>query len=218
MLKLIEDLGMIYVNENSKMKKHYAIYECPFCKTQFRCYVYNATENGTQSCGCLQKQKVKSLKTKHNMYNHRIYRIYQNIRARCLNSKGRDFASYGGRGIKICDEWLNDFMSFYNWAIENGYQDNLSIDRIDNNGNYEPSNCRWTTQSVQSRNTRKLFSHNKSGFRGAFWRKDKNKWNAKITVNNKIIHIGYFDTGMEAAKAYDNYVIENNLEHTKNFE
>lgn len=89
---------------------------------------------------------------KHGLYNHRLYRIWMKMRGRCNNPSYHEFSRYGGRGIKVCDEWENDFMSFYNWSLENGYTDKLTIDRIDNDGDYEPSNCRWTTQKKQCNN------------------------------------------------------------------
>ena len=87
------------------------------------------------------------------MTNTRIHNVWKNMRERCMNPAHKNFAIYGGRGIKMCDEWLNSFGSFYTWSINNGYSDDLTLDRIDVDGNYEPSNCRWVTQKDQCNNT-----------------------------------------------------------------
>lgn len=107
----------------------------------------------THSCGCLHKEIIRRNSRTHGKCKTRLYKIYQNMKSRCYNQNATKYNIYGGKGIRICNEWLNDFMCFYDWATLNGYSDNLSIDRIDSDGNYEPSNCRWVTLKVQNNNT-----------------------------------------------------------------
>lgn len=109
-----------------------------------------------RSCGCLfQKNKFLYNSKYGNLENYqRLYNIYNGMRARCYNINCSSYKYYGGRGIKICNEWLEDFFKFMQWSISNGYKDDLSIDRIDVNGNYEPSNCRWITMEEQENNKR----------------------------------------------------------------
>ena len=208
---LIEDLGMIFATENSKRKRRFGIYKCGFCGTEFKANTQHILRGKTKSCGCYQKRRVKESNKTHGLSKAKLYQAWNNIKNRTLNPKDKRYNYYGGRGITICDEWKNDFMSFYDWAMSNDYSDELSIDRIDNDGNYCPENCRWTTPSIQSRNQRKR-RDNTSGFKGVnFHRRDKN-FMTQIKVNKKSIYLGYFQTAEEGAKAYNNYIIENNLE------
>lgn len=108
---------------------------------------------GTKSCGCLKNELVRARMTTHGKINTRLYSIWGGMKSRCHNKNGPGYYDYGGRGITVCKEWEN-FDQFYEWAMKNGYRDDLTIDRIDVNGNYEPDNCRWITNAEQQRNKR----------------------------------------------------------------
>lgn len=110
--------------------------------------------NKAKSCGCLKLEEFSKRFVKHNQRNTKLYEIWKSIKNRCLNPKSLAYKNYGGRGITICQKWKDDFMEFYTWSMQNGYNENLSIDRINNDGNYEPSNCRWVDRKTQANNTR----------------------------------------------------------------
>ena len=102
----------------------------------------------TKSCGCLPRKG----NFKHGQRRTRLYSTWLNIKDRCNNKNNSHFKYYGEKGIKMCDEWANDFLSFKNWAVENGYVEGLSIERIDNNKGYDPNNCKWIPTKEQARN------------------------------------------------------------------
>lgn len=114
---------------------------------------------GTSSCGCLARELSASRVTKHGKSRSRIYNVHKSMMMRCYHPNAHEYENYGGRGITVCDEW-HDFERFYEWAVQNGYDENskkqseCTLDRVDHNGNYEPSNCRWVSMKTQQRNRR----------------------------------------------------------------
>ncbi|NCC68647.1 MAG: hypothetical protein EOM14_10745 [Clostridia bacterium] len=125
----------------------------------------------TRSCGCLRAEMLKSIATTHGESASRLYSIWEGMKGRCYYPKHQRYARYGGRGITVCDEWLDKFEQFRDWALSHGYRDDLSIDRIDNDGNYEPSNCRWATNDEQMSNTSRslLITYNGQTMTASHW-------------------------------------------------
>lgn len=108
-------------------------------------------DNKTKSCGCLHKQIAREQHMTHGKRRTRLYSIYVSMKNRCYYKNNKSYKYYGGRGIAVCSEWKYNFQAFYDWAMANGYDDTLTIDRIDVNGNYEPNNCRWSTQKTTAK-------------------------------------------------------------------
>ena len=126
---------------------------------------YSLTHGLCTSCGCARTERIVNMNYEHGQSNSSLYRRWQHMKDRCYNPNDKRYKNYGRRGIKVCDEWLNSFENFYNWAVNNGYQEGLTIDRIDVDGNYEPSNCRWVTtkeQQFNKRNNKRFFHDGKN--------------------------------------------------------
>lgn len=108
----------------------------------------------TKSCGCLAAESTSERARTHGLSKTRLYKIWAGMRDRCYNPSRREYKGYGDRGITVCDDWNEDYMTFHDWSMANGYSDTLTLDRIDNDGPYSPDNCKWTTRKAQSDNTR----------------------------------------------------------------
>lgn len=147
----------------------------------------------TKSCGCYNEDK----KIKHKMHGTPEYRSWNHMLQRCNNKNNHKYSDYGGRGITVYDKWL----AFENFFADMGRRPHgTTLERIDVNGNYEPSNCKWATATEQQRNQR-IQRNNSSGVKGVSWDKSKQKWAVQITANYKNIHIGRFSSLQEAALA-----------------
>lgn len=153
-----------------------------------------------KSCGCLQREIAKATvekyihspefklpdNTKHGLHDTRLFSIWCCMKVRCYNKNSTHYKYYGGKGVTICSEWLNDFKAFYDWAMSNGYKDCLTIDRIDNNGNYCPGNCRWITHNEQILNRSNTVYVEYNGER-----KPLAVWCRMYGVNYKTAHAKY---------------------------
>ena len=200
--RLIGETYMKYPTERSSRKGRFGLYECAYCGNHWEVMVHSINSESTKSCGC---QKYTGLIT-HGVTKHRLYYIWFGLVDRCTSIKNNRYKDYGGRGITVCEEWL-DVKNFIE-DMYPSYMEGLSLDRIDNDKGYSLDNCRWADRTTQAIN-RRIQKNNTSGFVGV--RLNKNKWISVIKVGGKEQWIGAFITKEEATLARDNYIIENKL-------
>ena len=156
-----KEIGSLMVLEPAKTrvspcgsKKAYWLCQCKRCGQKKEVAASSLIAGVVTSCGCIRRETTSHLNKSHGKSKTRLYRIWGAMKTRCYNENFWEFQNYGGRGIKLCDEWENNFEAFEKWALNNGYSDELTIDRIDNSKGYEPSNCRWIPKEAQSKNRR----------------------------------------------------------------
>ncbi len=144
---------LLVIKKSDKKSKNRSIYwTCKCTCGKIKDIRSDSLKIGTiKSCGCLHKEKIST----HGLTNHLLYRCWLNMKQRCYDVNYSRYKDWGGRGIKVCFKWKDNFLNFYNWAINNGWQKELQIDRIDNDGNYCPRNCRFVTRSENCKNRRK---------------------------------------------------------------
>lgn len=141
-------------------------------------------KNGkTTSCGCQRRQSCSNSQTKHGLSSHPVYFLWKSIKRRCYNKNTKDYINYGGRGITVCEEWRSDFMYFYNWALKNGWEKGLDIDRIDNDGEYSSCNCRFVDKFIGNNNRRNTVMITIDGVS-----ENISYWARLSGVNRKLIH------------------------------
>lgn len=142
---------LIIISESDmNLRSRFVVVKCD-CGTEKTARLADIKFGRITNCGCVRNQKNIE-RAKHHLCQHKLYRVWRGIIERCEYKKHRYFSRYGGRGIIVCPEWRNDFMKFYKWALLNGWKPGLEIDRKDNDGNYEPDNCRIADRKMQTRN------------------------------------------------------------------
>ena len=147
----------------------------------------NSLRHGSsKSCGCFNPKRDAGLHRTHNLCHHPLYPVWNTMRQRCTNPDSKSYPRYGGRGIKVCEAW-SSFKEFHDWAVSNGWQEGLTIDRIDNDGNYCPENCRWVDYNVQANNTsaNRLITYKGKTQTEAQWAKElgMNKYTLSSRIN-----------------------------------
>ena len=161
----------------------------------------------TRSCGCLNTETI----TKHGLGNHQLYGVWNSMIQRCINPKATGYIHWGGRGIVVCEEWIGSFIRFYEWSLANGYKDGLDIDRINNDGNYEATNCRFVTRQENNLNKR-IQSNNTSGYTGVFYIENHGKWLSYVD-NQKRYRLGRYTTKKEALQVRNEFIIKMRFKH-----
>ena len=202
-VEFIADVGMKKPNENSTKKCRYFCGKCLHCGKEFESQA-RYFKNLKSCCKCASGLRPKSIYNRpHGLRGHPLYDVWAGMKARCSNKNHYGYKRYGGRGIKVCETWEKNFEFFYNWSLLNGYRKGLQLDRVDNDGDYEPENCRWVTRTVNMNNADRSSVVNKTGFTGVIEIKKSKRFISGIGINGGWKYLGCFATAEEASAAYE---------------
>lgn len=178
--------GLVFIKETVKRNNiRRALFKC-FCGNEFETQINKVRFGHTKSCSCLQKETVAAMSTTHGMSNKTLYYVWKDMKYRCLNAKCKAYKNYGGRGISIFNDWIETPDKFIEWASKNGWEKGLEMDRINNNGNYEPNNIRFISHAENSRNRRPV----------------KANWDLVLDIRNTKLLLGDQITNVELAQAF----------------
>lgn len=208
--KIIQYLGYIKEKRNT-----YVVFECPSCKNHITTRKSIIKKNKFLMC---QRCSHNKLKQENPLSRTKLYNVWASFKDRCFNEKSKPYKNYGGRGISVYKKWVNDFKAFYDWSIENGYKEGLSIDRINNDGNYEPSNCRWADWNTQAINKQRISIRNTSGYVGVSYYSKRRTFVASVTINGTTKKIFENKDAYIVAKYREEYIISNNIIARMNFD
>ena len=179
---------------------------CCGCGSRFHRYQYRVFKTNYCSRECRKVCKGFTHSRTHGESKTRLYTTWRSMKSRCHCETSPVFSYYGGRGIEVCREWRHSYEAFRDWAHDNGYRSDLELDRIDNDGDYEPSNCRWADRTLQMRNTRKRVDGKTSKYKGVSWCANVSKWRVQFSRNGRNRHVALFDNEEDAARRYDEEV------------
>lgn len=204
--------GIIFLYETSSIPRkcgrvhRKADFKC-YCGHVFNTYISAIKRDHATSCGCKKINMLADIVRTHGLYKHPLYGVWSNIKERTTNKNYKHYKNYGARGITMFPPWIYDFQLFYDYvsALPNYGVKGLTLDRTDNDGNYEPWNLRWATRHTQNINSRKR-GDNSSGYIGVY--KSRNYWSSRI---GRDTYIGQFKTKEQAVTARNNYIIANKL-------
>lgn len=209
-LIVTKDLGRMQ-KDGGKRVAHYCICQCA-CGRLTEVDLSSLRSGNTKSCGHCTSSGGNL------RFGRKLYTCYMDMRRRCYNAEAKNYRHYGGRGIQVCDEWMDPnegFENFCKWSMNNGFSEELSLDRIDNDGNYSPPNCRWATKRVQNIN-KNPSKKNSSGYVGIRKHSSGVGWYGCVKINGKDFYTGYSKDLLEAVKMRNEYISRNHLENELN--